>query len=97
MESKVDVSKMRIDPELDDLTHVFTASIEPCNGPVFVHGFHLGTDRKVAEWFCEELFRRHNVHNGLYTVALMRNGSIVDIYDDRNWQHRNPWHPKFVP
>ena len=88
---------MKLDPELEEITHPFTASIEPCGKPVFVHGFHLGTDRKIAEWFCEELFRRHNANGGAYTVAMMRNGKIVDIYDGRNWQYRNPWSPNYTP
>ena len=88
---------MKLDPELEEITHVFTASIEPCTGDVFQHGFHLGTDRKMAEWFCEELFRRHNAHGGVYTVALKRNQGIVDVYDGRNWLRRNPWHPDYTP
>ena len=88
---------MKLDPELEEITHVFTASIEPCDRPVFQHAFHLGTDRKIAEWFCEELFRRHNADTPLYTVALMRNDQIVDVYDGRNWQFKNPWHPNYVP
>lgn len=88
---------MKLDPELAEVTHVFTASIEPVNGRVFQHAYHLGTDRKMAEWFCEELFRRHNVDTPLYTVALMRGGKAVDFYDGRNWTRKNPFHPDYVP
>ncbi len=60
----------------------FTLSIEPTGKPAFQHGFHLGTDERVARQFAEEIFRtRNNTHRDTCTVALIRDRKIVDIYD----------------
>lgn len=78
----------RIDPELEGKSFAtpFTLSIEPCNRPVFLHGYHLGTDPKVARQFAEEIFtRHHDSGTSLYTVALMRDGQMFDVYDGRDW------------
>ena len=82
----------RIDPEVA-LIHAgradcqpFVASIEPCNGPTFQHGYHLGTNETIAREFVREIFTRHTqAGTGLYTVALLRNGHIVDVWDGRDW------------
>lgn len=83
---------MKLDPELTEITHPYVVSIEPINGPTFRHAFHLGTDLKVAKWFAKELWHWHNANGGCYTVALLREGKIVDTYDGRDWHRENPWH-----
>jgi len=77
---------MDLDPELKlSQPAPFVLSIEPCNGPVYQHGYHLGTDEKVARWFAAEMYRRVNDARGCYTTALIRNGQLVDTFDGRDW------------
>lgn len=60
----------------------FTLSIEPTDGAAFQHGYHLGTDEAVARSIAVERFNGRNAY-GLHTrtVALMRAGRIVDVFD----------------
>lgn len=58
-------------------TNPFVLSIEPVEGKSFVHGFHLGTDERVARQFAEEKYRA----TGARTVALMRDWRIWDVFD----------------
>jgi len=59
----------------------FVLSIEPQSGNSFRHGFHLGTDSRVARDIAEGYFRE----NGAKTVALMRDRKIFDLFDGRTW------------
>jgi hypothetical protein len=67
----------------------FVLSIEPTEGKTFVHGFHLGTDERLARKIAEETFTARNGaainHPSMWTrtVALMRDGAIVDVFDGR--------------
>ena len=66
------------------MTQPFTLSIEITAGQSFQHGFHLGTDERLAHQIAEEKFHAR-ANNGLpvVTVALMRNGKMVDCYGGR--------------
>jgi hypothetical protein len=71
---------------VDEMTNPFTLSIEPTDGPAFQHGFHLGTDERIAKEFAEEIFRNRNTnHHATCTVALIRDRRIIDVYDGQ-WQ-----------
>ena len=59
----------------------FVLSIEPQTGRSFRHGFHLGTDLRVAREIAVEYF----VANAAKTVALMRDRKIFDLFDGREW------------
>jgi len=59
----------------------FVLSIEPQTGPSFRHGFHLGTDLRVAREIALEYF----VANKAKTVALMRDRKIFDLFDGDTW------------
>lgn len=73
----------------------YTLSIEPTSGPAFQHGYHLGTDLKIARDCAASIFNARNSsplsadHKGrtmaTRTVALILNGRIVDVYDGQ-WQ-----------
>jgi len=63
----------------------FLLSIEPCLGDSYMHGFHLGTCEDVAREFAKEIFRRVNSQTCLYTVALMRDGKVWDVWDGSEW------------
>lgn len=56
----------------------YTMHIETAEG-VKQHGFHLGTDKRIAEHFVFEALRRE----GVRSVAL-RCGTECDIYDWRD-------------
>jgi len=60
----------------------FTLSIEKDTGEVVQHGFHLGTDLRVAMTIAEELFTGLN-KSKLHTksVAIFDKGQMVDCYD----------------
>ena len=83
----------RIDPTLEETVRgPFYASIEPVNRPVWLYPYHLGTDERVAREFILEIWRRfydrpddHRVSQGLYTIALMSEGKVLDCYDGRDW------------
>jgi uncharacterized protein (UPF0254 family) len=75
---------MKLDPEITP-PEPFILSVEPCKGETYKHGYHLGTDEKVAKEFAQEVFKRVNTETGCYTVALMRNGRIFDVFDGRDW------------
>lgn len=80
------LDQSKIDPELAGTQTPFVLSIEPCNRPTFKHGYHLGTDERIARRFAEQTFTQHHENNtALYTVALMRDGKIFDVYDGRSW------------
>jgi hypothetical protein len=67
----------------------FTLSIEPTDGKSFQHGFHLGTDEHLARQIAEEKFHARNKHGmPTVTVALIREGKLVDCYDGK-WFNAN--------
>lgn len=76
---------MMIDPELK-LNEPFTLSIEPSNGPVRLHPYHLGTDGAIARDFARMIWARVNRAEGCQTVALMRDGKLYDTWDGMAWQ-----------
>jgi len=64
----------------------FVLSIEPVEGATFQHGFHLGTDAKVARDIAAETFHARNKNNmPTRTVALMRGSKMFDCYDGVSW------------
>ncbi len=55
----------------------FTLSIEPFDGAVYQHPYHLGTIEMVACEIAEEIFAaRRNIR----TIALIRDRKIVDVF-----------------
>ncbi len=68
---------------------VFTLSIEDTVGHSFQHGFHLGTDEKLARQIAEEKFNARVKYNlPVVTVALIKAGKIVDCFDGK-WSSEN--------
>ena len=60
------------------MTDTYQMHIER-NGEVKPHGFHLGTDRKIAEQFILE-----QLQNGADSVALRLGRKLIKIYDYRD-------------
>ena len=62
--------------------HPFILSIETDAG-IYQHGYHLGTDERLARSMAVSFFKSGHPSQGLYirTVALRRVGNLVDIYD----------------
>jgi hypothetical protein len=69
----------------------YVLSIEPVEGAVFHHGFHLGTDLALAKSIAEEKFRNRNRY-GLptRTVALILGHKMVDCFDGQCWSSEQP-------
>lgn len=66
------------------MTAPFTLSIETTAGQSYQHGFHLGTDERLARQIAEERFHARIKHGyPTVTVALMREGKMVDCYGGR--------------
>jgi len=65
-------------------TTPFVLSIEDVPGHSYMHGFHLGTDERVARQIAEGIYHGR-VKYGLpvVTVALMRSGKMIDCYGGR--------------
>jgi hypothetical protein len=63
-------------------TSPFVLSIETTSGQSIQHGFHLGTDERLAREIAAEKFHAR-VRHGLpvVTVALLRDRKLVDVYD----------------
>jgi hypothetical protein len=78
------LNQTKLDPEIKE-PGIYTLSIEPCNGPTYLHGFHLGTHEHLARQFAEEMYKRINAERGCFTVALIRNGHMWDTFDGRDW------------
>jgi hypothetical protein len=69
----------------------YVLSIEPVAGKAFQHGFHLGTDLALAKTLAAEMFvGRNNYGMPTRTVALKRDGRIVDVFDGR-WSSEDTW------
>ena len=72
--------------------HPFILSIETVEGKSFVHGFHLGTDERLARQIAEEKFRARVADNlPVVTVAIVRNYKMVDCFDGRDWFSEVAW------
>lgn len=70
----------------------FTLSIEthaPTPTDTFTsyqHPFHLGTQEPLARSIAEEIYHARIRHNlPVVTVALMRDGKMVDCYGNGRW------------
>jgi hypothetical protein len=60
----------------------FTLSTETFDKHAYQHGFHLGTDELLARQIAEEKFHALRAcGKPIITVALMRDGRMVDCYD----------------
>lgn len=68
----------------------FTASIETYDNGTFQYGFHLGTCERTARECVKSLMGlRYHSRLGrirVATVALMRDGRMVDCFDGDDWQ-----------
>lgn len=64
------------------MSEPFILSIEPTGGKAFIHGFHLGTDERLARQIAVEKFNARNAA-GMWTttVALIRGRKLVAVYD----------------
>jgi hypothetical protein len=71
----------------------FTLSIEETEGKSRQHGFHLGTDERVARIIVQDKMAAFIDYGmPIVTMALMRDGRIVDVlYPDLTWQSCEPW------
>lgn len=62
----------------------FCLSIEVAAGQAVQHGFHLGTDERLARQIAEEKFHARVKHGlPVVTVALMRDRKVVDVFDGK--------------
>lgn len=59
----------------------YTLSIEPIDGAVYQHPFHLGTIESVARRVAADVFYAPKMR----TVALIFKGKIVDVFYGDNW------------
>jgi hypothetical protein len=66
---------------------IFVLSIEETEGHSYQHGFHLGTEEKIARQIVEEKFK-WRVDNNLpiLTMALKRNGKLFDVFYGDKWE-----------
>jgi hypothetical protein len=63
-------------------TQPYILSIETAEGRSFRHGYHLGTDETLARQIAEEKFHaRVNAGLPTVTVALIRDGRMIDCFD----------------
>jgi hypothetical protein len=71
----------------------FTLSIEETEGKSRQHGFHLGTDERVARLIVQDRMQACiNYDRPVVTMALKRDGRIVDVlYPDLQWSSNEPW------
>jgi hypothetical protein len=66
------------------MSNPFILSIETTSGQSQMHGFHLGTDERLARQIAEEKFHARVAYGlPVVTVALFRNGKMVDCYGGR--------------
>jgi hypothetical protein len=64
----------------------FALSIEPVHGATYQHGFHLGTIESMARQIAVERFNNLSTNvSPIRTVALLRGGDVLDVYDGRSW------------
>ena len=71
----------------------FTLSIEETEGKSRAHGFHLGTDERVARIIVQDKMSAFiNYGKDIVSMALKRDGRIIDVlYSDLTWQSNEPW------
>lgn len=55
----------------------FTLLVETTAGKTHQHGYHLGTDERIARLIAEEYFRARKV----VTVSLMLAGRTYDVFN----------------
>jgi hypothetical protein len=68
------------------MSNPFTMSIEFAPLQSRQHGFHLGTDEKLARQIVTEKYAAMlKTEQPVVTIALMRNGHIVDVWDGSQW------------
>jgi hypothetical protein len=69
------------------ITFNYLLSMERYPNTVEVHGFHLGTDERVARGIIAEKMRTCRENDWpMVTMALMQNGGVVDtLYRDGKW------------
>lgn len=69
------------------MANPFTMSIETEPGKSHQHGFHLGTDERLARQLVVERYHGR-VAAGMptVTIALMRDGRMVDCWIGDKWQ-----------
>lgn len=68
------------------MSNPFILSIETEPGKSVQHGFHLGTDLRLAMQIAAERFHARVSNNQpVITVALMRDGKMVDCYYGDKW------------
>jgi hypothetical protein len=60
---------------------IYTMHIEKPATVIKQHGFHLGTDERIAEQFVLEKLK---VDPEIISIALRRDRKLVRIYDARN-------------
>lgn len=67
----------------------FTLSIEATHGKSSQHGYHFGTDERLARQLIEEKAKAWIANDMPFvSMALMRKGKIVDvIYSDMSWHN----------
>lgn len=64
----------------------FTMSIEEVAGKGKQHGFHLGTDEKLARTIVQDKFKARSMFNmPTITIALIRDNKIVDVFYGDKW------------
>jgi hypothetical protein len=64
----------------------YILSIEVTEGCAERHGFHLGTALPLAMQIAEERFHaRRRAGLPVLTVALLRDGKLVDVYYGDSW------------
>jgi len=71
----------------------FTLSIEETAGKSRQHGFHLGTDERLARILIQEKMQAFiNYGMPVVSMALKRGGKIVDVlYSDLEWSSNETW------
>lgn len=74
----------------NELPRPFTASIEVTEGVSHQHGFHLGTDEKIARSFCKDIYQmRVKAGKPVVTIGLMQEGKLVDCFYGDRWHWDN--------
>ena len=65
----------------------FTMSIEDKEGHSYQHGFHLGSQEALARSLVQSQFHdRRKARLPTVTIALMREGKIIDVFYGDKWQ-----------
>lgn len=68
------------------MSEPFVMSIEENEGHSKLHGFHLGTDERLARELVQDRFAgRSKAGQHTVSIALMRGGKIVDVFYGNIW------------